>query len=295
MITPSKLEKGITLLQTHFNRELCPQAIAIWSEYLNEHLDDETFTLAVKQAILSLDFFPNAKRLVEFATPSKEVQAIANWQNIIAAAKTSNEQWQQEILQSLAQQAHIALTAIGGLQTVALADEWQLNKLEKKFVTIYCESPSDVKFLPPTPTKSHKPHLTDFSPSEQEPIDLSTKTPQIRQILENLSLRSIGVEIPIQQVYANNFARYDWQIDDNRLHFFLNMDEDNKKEFLAKFHFAIKTKSNWHSPQSIFDEISSYKTPLPETDFKAVARQWLTEEQQQPPEHTFQNPHSLLQ
>jgi hypothetical protein len=86
MITQSKFEKGISLLQTHFNRELCLSAIAIWSEYLNEHLDDETFTVAVKQAVLSLDLFPSAKKLVEFATASREVQAIADWRVIIAAA-----------------------------------------------------------------------------------------------------------------------------------------------------------------------------------------------------------------
>ncbi|WGV29126.1 hypothetical protein [Halotia branconii] len=172
MITQAKFEKGIALLQTHFNRELSPSAVAIWSEYLNQHLDDEQFTLAVKQAIIELDFFPNAKKLVEFAKTNNEVQAIADWRIIIAAAKTSNDQWQQEILKPLTESAHIALAAIGGLQSVALAEEWQLSKLEKQFTTVYCQSPTSMKFLPPARLNQSEPEVIEEHKLTQ-PIDLS--------------------------------------------------------------------------------------------------------------------------
>jgi hypothetical protein len=271
MITQTKFDKGIALLQTHFNRELCPQAIAIWSEHLNEHLNDEEFTLAVKLAIVGLDFFPNAKKLVEFATASNEVAAIADWQIILAAAKTSNEQWLAEILQSLKGRAHVALAALGGLKPIALSDEWQLNKLEKKFVTIYCESPSNVKFLPPAPTKPFNSKVVDF-PQEREPIDLSTKPPSIRRVLENLNLRSQGVEIPEEQVCANTFARYGWSIDENRLNYFLFMDAEGKQQFLAKFQLAMRNKSSWRSAQSIFDDVSGYQAPCPQTDVRSMAQ-----------------------
>jgi hypothetical protein len=276
VISQSKFENGITLLQAHFNRKLCPSAIAIWLEYLNEHLDDETFTLAVKEAILSLDFFPSAKRLVEFATTSNEVQAIADWQVILAAARTSNEQWQQKILQPLCERAHIALAAIGGLQAVALAEDWQLNKKEKQFHTVYNQSPAGVKFLPPPRIQ---PSIVEVIEPDKPTanINLETKSPSIRRVLENLNLRSLGYDIPIEQVYANTFARYGWEIDENRLNYFLAMDAESKQQILAKFQFAMKHKSEWRSAVSIFDEISGYQAPRPEIDAKAIAREWLEE------------------
>jgi hypothetical protein len=278
MITQAKFDKGIALLQTHFNRELSPNAIAIWSEYLNEHLDDEQFTLALKQAIIELDFFPNAKRLVEFATASNEVHAIADWRMIIAAAITSNEQWQQEILKPLKERAHLALAAIGGLSSVALAEEWQLSKLEKQFTTVYCQAPTGIKFLPPAHLSQSEPKAVEEEKLTQ-PIDLGAKSPSIRRILEHLNLRSQGVEIPEEQVYANTFARYRWEIDSKRLNYFLAMDTPSKQQFLNKFNFAMKNKSDWRSAVSIFDEITGYKVPRTEIDPKAIAREWLSLEQ----------------
>jgi hypothetical protein len=277
MISDDVFLDGISILKDHFGKALHERVIPIWSEYLNEHLDDEAFNNAIKLAIIGLDFFPNAKKLVEFATASSEVQAMADWQIILAAAKTSNELWQQEILQSLKGRAHLALAALGGLQPIALADEWQLNKLEKKFVTIYCESPHNVRFLPPAPTTPSNSKVVDF-PQQREPIDLSKKPPSIRRILEHLNLRSQGVEIPEEQVYANTFARYGWEIDSNRLNHFLTMDLEAKQQFLTKFQFAMKNKSSWRSVVSIFDQISGYKASDPEIDAKAIAEEWLSQE-----------------
>lgn len=271
MITQSKFENGITLLQTHFNRKLCPEAIAIWSEYLNEYLDDETFTLAVKQAILSLDFFPNAKRLVEFATADNEAKAIRDWQVIIAAAKTSNEEWRREILNRLPRCARMALEIIGGVQAVAIAEERLLNKLEKQFHTVYCQPSLETNLLPPARSQSN---AFVVEPENDEPIDLSTKPPSIQRILQNLSLRSMGEQIPVEQVYKNTFARYGYEIDDNRLSYFLKLEQ--KREVLNKFSFAVKNKSAWRSPVSIFDEITGYQSSSSQQiDSKAIARQWL--------------------
>jgi hypothetical protein len=278
MITQAKFDKGIALLQTHFNRELSPNAIAIWSEYLNEHLDDEQFTLALKQAIIELDFFPNAKRLVEFATASNEVHAIADWRVIIAAAITSNEQWQQEILKPLKERAHIALAAIGGLSSVALAEEWQLSKLEKQFTCLYCQSPTGMKFLPPARISQEEPEAIEEHKST-DPIDLSTKSPSIRRVLETWNLRSNGIDVPEEQAYTNTFARYRWEIDSKRLNYFLAMDTPSKQQFLNKFNFAMKNKSEWRSAVSIFDEITGYKVPRTEIDAKAIAREWLSLEE----------------
>jgi len=278
MITQAKFENGMALLQTHFNRELCPSVIAIWSEYLNEHLDDDSFTLAVKEAIIGLDFFPSAKKLVEFATATKEVTAIADWQIILSAARTSNEQWQQQILQPLKERSRIALAVIGGLSSIALADDWQLGKMEKQFITVYCDAPSGMKLLPPAPISQSQFEVVETQTSSA-PIDLSAKPSSIRRLIENLNLRSQGVEIPIKQVYANTFARYGWEIDEHRLNYFLAMDEDQKQQFLAKFRFSMRNKSHWRSAVSIFDDISGYKTTQPHLDSKAIARQWLTEQQ----------------
>ncbi|WP_341531394.1 hypothetical protein WKK05_37415 (plasmid) [Nostoc sp. UHCC 0302] len=279
MITKLKFDNGIALLEKHFRRELCPEAIAIWSEYLNEHLDDQEFTCAVKEAILTLDFFPSAKKLVEFATASYEVQAIADWRMIIRAAKSSNEQWQLEILQPLKERAHVALKAIGGLQPVAMAEEWQLHRLEKQFITVYCATHDNIKFLPPSPPSKQYPLEVIPQSSDSKPIDLSTKSPSIRRVLETLNLRSNGLDIPPEQACINAFARYDWQIDSGRLDYFVQLDKDAKQQFMTKFGFAMRNKTLWRSATSVFDEISGYRVPTSQIDAKAIAREWLAQDE----------------
>ncbi|WGV29124.1 hypothetical protein [Halotia branconii] len=95
--------------------------------------------------------------------------------------------------------------------------------------------------------------------------------------METLNLRSTGQNVPEEQAYTNTFARYGWKIDLGRLNYFLAMELETKQQFLTKFQFAIKNKSNWRSPVSIFDEISGYKVPRPEFDAKAIAKEWLSQ------------------
>lgn len=49
----------------------------------------------------------------------------------------------------------------------------------------------------------------------------------------------------------------------------------------------MKNKAAWRSAVSIFDEISGYKPQRPLIDVKAIARQWLTEEQPAKDTSTF--------
>ncbi|MCC5616600.1 hypothetical protein LC605_16280 [Nostoc sp. CHAB 5836] len=69
------------------------------------------------------------------------------------------------------------------------------------------------------------------------------------------------------------------QIDSKRLNYFLAMDTPSKQQFLNKFNFAMKNKSEWRSAVSIFDQITGYKVPRTEIDPKAIAREWLSLEE----------------
>lgn len=72
MISQSKFEAALRLLQTHFNKQLNENVIAIWQEYLNQYLNDQQLTTAVKLAIAECEFMPTAKKLVELGCKSNE-------------------------------------------------------------------------------------------------------------------------------------------------------------------------------------------------------------------------------
>lgn len=278
MITDAKFERGITLLQQHFNRTLSDDAIAIWREFLDDNLGDEEFAQAIKEAILSCDFFPTAKKLVEFAAGSLEVAAIQQWQIVVTAATTTSETWVKELLGSLSERSRMALQAIGGLEAVAISDEWLLKKLEKQFATVYCQSPTHIKFLPPAKIQPIKHEVVE-SEMSYAPSDLSTRPEPVRRMLETLNSRVTGIELSDKEAAINRFAmEYQWNIDENRLNHYLEMDKGIKMWFVARFRSLMKDKPSWRSASVIFDEITGYKPAALHIDAKAIARQWLEEQ-----------------
>ena len=213
MITDRKFEAGLNLLQRHFKKTLDEDAIAIWREYLDNELDDEQFTTAVKESILKCEFFPPAVKLVEFATASLEVKAGMQWRIVLNAAATTSEDWQNEILSALSVRSRVALQIIGGIRPVGLADEWALRSLAKDFIAAYCQCSGDIKFLPSAlvPPKNFEvvevPKL-ELGGMESFPLP-------IRQVLETLARRTNGDEASDREKAFNMFfLRYKWEIVD---------------------------------------------------------------------------------
>lgn len=278
MITDRKFEAGLDLLQRHFKKNLDEDAIAIWREYLDNELDDEQFTTAIKEAILKCEFFPPAVKLVEFATASLEVKAGMQWRIIINAAATTSEDWQQEILSALTVRSRIALQIIGGIRPVGLADEWGLRNLAKDFIAAYCQCSGDIKFLPPAlvPPKNFEV----IESPRMEPGDFLSKPRPIRQALETLARRTNGIEISDKEKAFNMFSlRYKWEIDGSRLDCYLAMDMPEKQQFLAKFGYVMRNNPSWKSAVTHFDAITGYVAEPSEVDSRAIAKAWLEESQ----------------
>ncbi|PHJ59619.1 hypothetical protein VF14_32635 [Nostoc linckia z18] len=278
MIDDAKFKRGIALLQQHFNRTLSDDAIAIWREFLDDNLSDEDFTQAIKEAVLSCEFFPTAKKLVEFAIGALEVAAIQQWQIIVTAASTVSETWIKELLGSLSERSRASLQAIGGLQAVAMTDDWSLRKLEKQFITVYCQSPSKIKLLPPAKIQpinyEAEPVARDYTPP-----DPSTKPEALRRVLEALDLRVAGLEQSDESKATNTFfLRYRWKIDEDRLSHYLNLDLESKRGLLLMMDSAFRDKASWRSAAFAFDKFTGYKAG-PAIDARAIARRWLEEEE----------------
>jgi hypothetical protein len=141
MISPEKFKNGIQLLEKHFGKDLQPAVVQIWGEYLDQHLDDESFTFAIKEVIIASRFFPTAKELVEYAIASQEATAIIDWQLVLQAARLGRKDLLkgERLLQ--------ALELIGGLSTVGATEERYLPRLEKQFIAIYSSPQSRLPSL----------------------------------------------------------------------------------------------------------------------------------------------------
>jgi hypothetical protein len=186
MISDEKFQRGINILQQHFSRTLIPEAIAIWKEYLNDQLDDSEFAQAIKECILGCEFFPTAKKLAEFINGGKEVKALQEWQVVILASSRGDEGQ----LAYLSQRGRVALHAVGGLRVVGMAEEYQRQRIEKSFVTVYCQcADKDEKALPPF--SMPQPTTVGSDDEEYVPIPEHVKQ-QIEQLKSKLSMSDNG-------------------------------------------------------------------------------------------------------
>lgn len=153
MIDRMELSKGLILLGKHFGRELLPEVIEIWSEYLTENLDTESFKEAVRHAIIANSFMPTPSQLVEFVNGNKESQAIKEWQLVLMAASG-----RELHLEALSPRGLVALRAIGGITAVSMADQRRREWLEKDFVKLHTQcTERDERLLPQAVTREvHK-------------------------------------------------------------------------------------------------------------------------------------------
>lgn len=64
MIDSYVFEKYLHIVFRHFNRELQPEVLEIWKDYLDEHLTTEKFKDSIKIILLTYTFLPTAKHFV---------------------------------------------------------------------------------------------------------------------------------------------------------------------------------------------------------------------------------------
>jgi hypothetical protein len=166
MLSEKIFNYGIDLLEQNHNRQLPPAIKTIWREYLDENLTDSEFVQSVKHLILHSRFMPTASDLVEYIHGGKESKGIQEWQDIVKVSARTDDASQ---LPYVTTRARVALQAVGGLTAVALADNRERQRLEKSFLTVYCQcSSKDSKSLPqsaPVPTQE-----TDKAPPEPSPM-----------------------------------------------------------------------------------------------------------------------------
>lgn len=144
MIDDSIFSKGLTLLCVHYNRELQPEVVRIWKEYLDAKLSTEQFQQAVKTVLLENRFFPTAKELVEAIGGNSDTNSLKEWELCVKAAARSD----RTLLQELSSQGHSALYLIGGLHKLGMATEDQLTWIKKEFVSVWKTTNTDIKALP---------------------------------------------------------------------------------------------------------------------------------------------------
>jgi hypothetical protein len=185
MISETALTQGITLLSAHYERKLLDDVVKIWKEYLSEHLDETEFKEAVRYSILHERFMPTAGDLVNYVHGNKEAKAIQEWRLVLEAAKNCNDLSQLAYLDVRAQ---VALQAVGGLQAVGLADSYERQRLEKSFITVYCQSGTkDSKSLPQSSPVSTQE--ADKAPPEPSPMP-----EHIKQKIEALKSNFGGIK-----------------------------------------------------------------------------------------------------
>lgn len=145
MITKEIFNYGMELLACHFGKELDDRVKGIWFTYLDEELQSEEFLSSVKHSLLHSRFMPTAGELVEFIQGGKQSKALIEWQSVLKASARADE----SMIAYLSTRGKVALQALGGLRVVGAAEVKDRDRMERNFVTVYCQcSDRDAKSLP---------------------------------------------------------------------------------------------------------------------------------------------------
>lgn len=148
MLSDQVFNPAIKLLQESFPRDkekLSSQSVlALWRSYFSEELTEQEFLTAVRYVCLNFDFLPAPARFVEYIHGGNEAKALQEWQMVLKASARGD----QEQLAYLSDRGRVALQAIGGLHAVGAAEDFQRQRMEKSFVTVFCQcSTKDRKTL----------------------------------------------------------------------------------------------------------------------------------------------------
>lgn len=140
MLSKNAFDYGLDLLNQNYDRQLTDDIKEIWRSHLDENLNDEEFLGAVRHAIIHSRFMPTVGSLVDQIRGDKEVKALQEWGMIVDAVAKGNV---EERLAYLSDRARIALKGIGGVEAIGWANSVDRQRLEKKFVSIYCQCSSE--------------------------------------------------------------------------------------------------------------------------------------------------------
>lgn len=184
MISDAIYSRGMQLLAENYDRKLPDSISVIWRKHLNENLTDAEFLEAVTHSILHSRFMPTAGELVGFVQSGKEVKALEEWQFILKASRNCQDLSQ---LAYLSDRAKLALRLIGGLEKVGYAEDYQRNRMEKSFCTIYAQcADKDARSLPPADLVTDDKHPSP--PPEHSPMPEHVKA-QFEALLNKMSAK----------------------------------------------------------------------------------------------------------
>ncbi|NEP51587.1 MAG: hypothetical protein F6K65_23400 [Moorea sp. SIO3C2] len=125
--------QGLQYFEDNGWRPLSGRIKALWYEFLAPQLNDKQFAAAIKFAVLNCDFRPTAVKLLEFASMGLEVRAAQEWQSILDAVSRARNPM-------VSDRALFALSAIGGVENIGMADKHMVVQLESKFCKLYLQS-----------------------------------------------------------------------------------------------------------------------------------------------------------
>ncbi|BAY28151.1 hypothetical protein NIES2100_79800 (plasmid) [Calothrix sp. NIES-2100] len=141
------------ILAKHYKYEIHPTIAKIYYKYLSENFSNEEFLQVVEMALIQIPTrmgLPSAQELVDLMKGSRTAQGLLEWQAIRQAAAANDP----NMLAYLSKRAHIALSAIGGLETVALTETRKLEWVQKDFLAVYTQSGNvDARMLKPASPK----------------------------------------------------------------------------------------------------------------------------------------------
>ena len=182
MIDQKVLTSRLPLIAKHFQKDLLPEVMAVWGEYLNQELTTEEFDQAAKEILLHSRFFPTAGEFVEKVRGGKEAQAIKEWQNVLHASAG-----REEAIAYLSSRGKVALHAVGGLRTIGLAEERSRERLEKSFIAVYVQcADKDAKTLPPSVSQAQ--NTTTRDSEESVPIPDHIKA-QMEDLIQKIGVK----------------------------------------------------------------------------------------------------------
>jgi hypothetical protein len=163
-------------------------AFGAWYEYLSRTLSEEELKPALQNALISFEFLPSPKQVIEAFKGSREVIAIEEWQACLNASKTG-----QTANVLLSPQGEKALASIGGFPRLATEESSKLHSfVSKEFIFRWVQyerainagviSPPPPK-LPPAlheekPTEEHQPWSEEAKEKWREAMDVLKKRQQ---------------------------------------------------------------------------------------------------------------------
>jgi len=147
MLSKQALNQGITVFQTLFpnsyktdNVQQIQLLKTTWYDAL-KHVDDETFLTAVKRVTTKATWFPSLKEVLNeiaiIENPILELNAEAEWANVITAIRKYGSWGISSALDNLNQYTQQIVRLLGGIARLCRADSKSLDYERKTFIALF--------------------------------------------------------------------------------------------------------------------------------------------------------------